>query len=82
MKEQDFKVMTTEKLQKDLKMIKAVTATHGVMILILFCFALYLSIVKDQMRTFVVTPIALSTLVFVNMNSIKKIKEEIKSRNN
>jgi len=82
MNEQDIKEMTTEKLQQDLKMTRVATATLGGMLLILFCVALYTSIVKDQMSALIAVPIALSTIVFLNMNSINKMKEEIKSRDN
>lgn len=80
MSENKFAEMSNEQLQKNEKVAKASTYTLVVMLVLLFALSMYLNF-KKGFTPLTVIPICLLPIVILNLGNIKKMQEELKSRN-
>ncbi len=90
MKGNKLNEMSNEKLLKTAKTVKIMTYMLAGMLLVLFIVNIFV-ISKNGFNTLVVVPIALLPIallpiallpiLFLNFNSLKEMKKEIKSRN-
>ena len=79
----DLKNKTTEKLEGELKGLKAGTGILTGLLLVLFVACIYGLIKNNESGTYtalIVVPIALSATIPINFGKIKKIKAELESR--
>ncbi|TKC07948.1 redox-active disulfide protein 2 [Pedobacter polaris] len=80
MSKKNLSELSNEELLKSEKSLKTITAMLAGAILVLFIINVFLAF-KKGFSAFSVIPIALLPIVIVNLNSLKEMKEEIKSRN-
>jgi Ca2+-dependent lipid-binding protein len=78
MKKENYSEMSKEELQKNLKTFNLVTGVLAGMLITLFIVSILTF--KQLGFSMVVVPIALSSIVFINYGTIKKIQKELKSR--
>ncbi len=71
--------MSNEALLKGEKSLKVITYVLAGMLLVIFALNMILSI-KKGFSAINVVPIALLPIVIVNLGTLKKMKEELKSR--
>ncbi|MEM0931318.1 MAG: hypothetical protein AAGJ12_02555 [Bacteroidota bacterium] len=79
----DSKTETKESLKSKIDKLKIVTGMLSAVLLILFVICVYGLLTKDDNDVFlglIVVPIALSSILFVNVKSMKKMKSELESR--
>lgn len=79
MKQQKISTLNTEELLKLQKSIKVITYMLAGTLFFLFCFTLYLTF-KNGFNALTIIPVALLPIVFLNLNNLKEIKKELKSR--
>jgi len=72
--------MTDQELIKYESMVKVITISLGVMLLLLFACGLYITFTKG-FSALQVIPLALFPILIININSLNTIKKEKKSRN-
>ena len=80
----DLKDKTTEQLNGELKGIKMITGALIGVLSVLFIVCVYGLIVKEDNSTFmalIIVPLALSAIIPLNYGNMKKIKNELDSRN-
>jgi uncharacterized membrane protein len=85
MKKNDLKEKSTEKLESELKGIKIITGALVGILIVLFAVNLYGLIFKDKNAAFIVgivVALALSAILPMQFNNIKKINTELKLREN
>jgi len=85
MKKNDLKEKSTEKLESELKGIKIITGALVGILIVLFAVNLYGLIFIDKNAAFIggiVVTIALSSILPMQFNNIKKINTELKLREN
>lgn len=85
MKENPYTKMTLEQLKVKAKMFKTVTSVFSGMLMVLVFVVVFLGIRQGFNTVFIslsIIPVALLPILLVNLNSIKKINDEIKSREN
>lgn len=75
----NLKELSTAELQKKLQTTAVLTYTLAGMLMVLLVLAVYLS-VRDGFNALIVMPIALSTIVIVNLRTIKLMKAELAER--
>ena len=80
MSENKFAEMSNEQLQKSEKVAKASAYTLILMLVLLFALSMYLTF-KKGFTPLTVIPICLLPIVILNLGNIKKMQEELKSRN-
>ncbi len=80
MKNKKLNELSNEELLKNEKSLKVVTYMLAGAILVLFAAGIFLTFRKGFSALSVI-PIALFPIVILNLNSLKEIKTEIKSRN-
>ncbi len=81
--ESSLESKTTEQLQSNLMMLKTVTITLGVVLLLLVSISLYGLITKDNNGTFIpllAVGVSLSGMIPIQIISMKKVKDELKKR--
>ncbi|MGJ8732768.1 hypothetical protein [Cellulophaga fucicola] len=84
MKTQDLKDKSTDKLTGELNMTKAITIALSVVVFLLFAICIYGLILKDNNGVFIplmVVAFSTGSMIPINIISMKKIKEELKTRN-
>ncbi len=74
-----FSQKSATELQQQAKTTKLVTGMLAGMLAVLLVMAILLSI-KKGFSTLVVVPFGLLPIVLINVNSLKQIKKELKSR--
>lgn len=79
MKENPYTKMTLDELNAKAKSLKSITSAFSGILLIMTFAGVFLSI-RQGFSVFSVLPVAFLPLLVININSIKKIKEEIQSR--
>lgn len=72
--------MSNQELLKQQKLLRVITYMLAGMLLLLFALTTFLSL-KKGFSALSVVPIALMPIVILNLNSLKEIKKELKSRN-
>ena len=85
MEKDDLKSKTSEKLESDLKITKMLTGVLTASLILLIAVNIYGLIFKDNNVTFIalmVVAISLGTLIPSQLSTIKKIKTELKWREN
>lgn len=85
MKKDNLQNKSTEKLEADLKTVKAITGALIGVLIVLFAVNLYGLFTKDKNVAFIggmVVSISLSAILPLQFSSIKKIKTELKVRGN
>lgn len=80
MKNKNFTELSNEELLKNEKTLKTITIMLAGAVFILFIINIFLAF-KKGFSALTVVPIALLPIVIVNINSLKEVKKEIKSRN-
>lgn len=80
MAKENFQILSTNDLIKKKKSLSFVTGILAGILIVLLISAISLSI-KNGFSALVATPFALSPILIMNYQLIKKIKEELKSRN-
>lgn len=81
MKSNKFNEMSTEELLKNEKSLKTVTYIFAVILTFLFIINIYIALHKGFSATQVI-PLALLPILILNLNTLKEIKKELKSRGN
>lgn len=79
MKENPYAKMTLDELNAKAKSLKSMTSIFSSLLLVMTFVGVFLSI-RQGFSVFSVLPVAFLPLLVININSIKKIKEEIQSR--
>ncbi len=82
MKSKNLKELSVEELLKQQKTIKLVTGVLIGMLSTLLITGISLALQKTSFISFVIIPFALLPIVFLNFTSLKKVKEELNSREN
>lgn len=85
MKKDDLKNKPTQKLESELKTVKAITGALIGVLFVLFAVNLYGLLSKDNNAAFIagmVVAISLSTILPLQFSTMKKIKTELKLREN
>jgi len=72
--------MSNEELLKQQKLLRVITYMLAGILLLLFTLTTFLSL-KKGFSALSVVPIALMPIVILNLNNLKEIKKELKSRN-
>ena len=80
MKSKNLKEWSVEELLKQQKTIKLVTGMLIGMLSALFILGVFLSLQKTSFVSFIVIPFALLPIVFLNLTTLKKVKEELYAR--
>lgn len=80
MSKKNLSELSNEELLKNEKSLKTITSMLGGAVFLLFIVNIFLAF-KKGFSTMGVIPIALLPIVIVNINSLKEMKKEIKSRN-
>lgn len=73
--------MDTEDLVKNEKMLKGITYGFAVILLFLLGINIFL-VVKKGFGATQIVPIALLPILILNLNNLREIKKELKSRKN
>lgn len=79
MKNVDYTQLSVEELTKRHKTTKMASIMLGVIIVLQFLTGIFLSI-KQGFSVFTIIPICFMPILIINISSLKKIKEELKSR--
>ncbi len=79
MEKKNLNELNTEELKNKLKTAKFITGILIGSLIALFISTMYLTLTK-KFTTLTIIPVALLPLVVLNLNSIKKIKSELQSR--
>lgn len=79
MKENPYAKMTLDELNAKAKSLKSMTSIFSSLLLVMTFAGVFLSI-RQGFSVFSVLPVTFLPLFIININNIKKIKEEIKSR--
>lgn len=82
MKNKNLNELSIEELLKQQKTTKLVTGVLIGMLSTLLILGIFLILQKTSFISFVVIPFALLPIVFLNFTTLKKIKEELNSREN
>ncbi|MES2518727.1 MAG: redox-active disulfide protein 2 [Bacteroidota bacterium] len=82
MKSKNLKEWSVEELLKQQKTIKLVTGVLIGMLSTLLIIGISLTFQEKSFASFIVIPIALLPIVFLNLTTLKKVKEELNSREN
>ncbi len=82
MKSKNLTELSAEELLKQQKSIKVVTGMLAGMLILLLVIGIFLTFQKISFIAFVVIPIALLPIVFLNLATLKKIKQELNLRDN
>lgn len=82
MKSKNLKEWSVEELLKQQKTIKLVTGILIGMLSTLLILGIFLTFQEKFFNSFVVIPFALSPIVFLNLTTLKKVKEELNLREN
>lgn len=82
MKSKNLTELSVEELLKQQKSIKVVTGMLAGMLILLLVIGIFLTFQKISFIAFVVIPIALLPIVFLNLATLKKIKQELNLRDN
>jgi len=82
MKSKNLTELSVEELLKQQKSIKVVTGMLAGMLISLLVIGIFLTFQKISFIAFVVIPIALLPIVFLNLATLKKIKQELNLRDN
>lgn len=85
MKKDDLKNKPTQKLESELKTVKAITGALIGVLFVLFAVNLYGLLSKDNNAAFIagmVVAISLSAILPLQFSTMKKIKTELKLREN
>lgn len=80
MEKDKYKGVSDEELLIEQKKLQKLNTVYGVIMIILFFASVYLGITK-QNYTMVFICLGLFSIFFVNINSLKDFKKEIKKRN-
>ncbi|WP_316772763.1 redox-active disulfide protein 2 [Pedobacter frigiditerrae] len=80
MSKKNLSQLSDEELLKNEKIVKTVTGMLAGAIFVLFVINIFLAF-KKGFSSLSVIPIALLPIALLNINSLKEIKKEIKSRN-
>lgn len=82
MAKENFSELTTEDLIKKKNTITIVTSVLASMLTVLLIMAIFLTIKKGAIGVSLITvALGLSPILIMNFGIVKKIKEELKSRN-
>lgn len=79
-KKNNYEKWSTEQLEKQVKTLKFITGLLGGLLIVLFITATYISFKEDKFSVFLITPLALSAMIPINLKQIKDIKAEIQRR--
>ncbi|HLP64886.1 redox-active disulfide protein 2 [Flavobacterium sp.] len=79
MKKEDYSQLTIEELTKKEKTAKTATVMLAVVIVLQFLVGLFLTF-KQGFNVFTILPVTFLPILIVNYSIIKKIREEINSR--
>ncbi|PHK37719.1 hypothetical protein VF13_36600 [Nostoc linckia z16] len=77
MQDSKFENMSTEELQKRVKVTKVVTATLGTMLMLLFVMGIF---TFDKTKSLFAVPFGLLPIVIINIGNIRQINKELESR--
>ena len=80
MKKSDYKKWPDEKLQKQLKSLKFATGLLSGLLIVLFAATLYISISEARFHPLLISPIALSAIIPMNLKRINDWKKELALR--
>lgn len=80
MKKEDYSQYSVEELTKREKTAKVATIALGAIIVMQFFPCLYLTY-KQGFNVFTVMPFTFLPILFINFSTMKKIRDEIDSRN-
>ncbi|WP_394992399.1 hypothetical protein [Emticicia sp.] len=80
MKENNYSQMSLEELKAKEKTLKSATSAF-IGVLIVLVFAVVFLGIRQGFSVFSVLPVAFLPLLLVNISGLKKVQEEIKSRN-
>ena len=76
----DYSKWSTEKLQKQLKALKFATGLLAGLLIVLLGTVIYVSFTEKEISPLLVTPIALSAIIPLNMKRMKEMRREIEIR--
>ena len=76
----DYSKWTTEKLEKQLKTLRFATGLLSGLLIVLLGTVIYVSITQNEISPLLVTPIALSAIIPLNLKRMKEMKAEIGNR--
>ena len=80
-KNTDYSKWETERLRKQLKSLRfAISLLAGLLLVLLFT-TIYVSFRDRQLNPLLITPIALSIIIPLNVRQMKNLKAEIERRN-
>lgn len=79
-KKTDYSRFTSKELEKQIKTIRFVTGLLAGMLIVLLGITLYDSISQSKLNPLLVSPIALSAIIPINMKRIREIKRELERR--
>jgi hypothetical protein len=78
MKKENYSEKSTEELKKTLKTLNFSTGMLAGILIVLFVSSIV--VYKELGPAMIAVPLALSSIVFINLGTIKIIKAELKSR--
>ena len=79
-KDQDLKTISTEQLLQEVKTIKKMSISFGILLIVLVCLGIYVSINNSGLLSLLIAPFILSPILYVFSKKAIVIKEEIKRR--
>ena len=80
MAKKDLQDYSSEELLQMKKKLSFATGLLAGILIVLFIVAIYDSIEEGEFNVIIVTPIALSTIVLINYQKIKQIKQDLAKR--
>lgn len=80
MEKESLKSLTHDQLKQRLVILKSITWSLSIVLLLLFCITLYKSFAEGKTQVLIVVPLALSSMLVFNFIIIKKLDTEIKAR--
>ncbi len=79
-KKDSYGKWTTEQLIKQIKNLKLTTGLLAGILLVLFAITIYNTIKEGQFDPLMISPIALSIIIPLNIKRMREIKDEIQRR--
>ncbi len=80
-KKTDYGKWSTAQLEKQLKSLRFATGLLGGLLLVLLVATVYISYRDKELHPLLISPIALSLIIPLNMKRMKDLKAEIENRN-
>lgn len=80
-KKVNYNKWNTAELEKQLKNLKFATGLLAGILIVLFGVTIYKSITEQRFHPLLVSPIALSAIIPINLKRMRNIRQEIDQRN-